>query len=208
MTYDIARNRNAVERLQAVLCGGAAAMSISIGSLYASDLICLPDSATQQPATMICSPVPCHGVNGIPWSQVSDSATERLAAPSHVSADMSPMQMNAFLRSAKESGALLVKPEQVLRYLGEFQGSAGIAADILRAARTEFGPTAKILFLLYRDPEIEDEYLKVIVRPEHYEENVRERLQSITASREQQLYDMPGYISVTTDYRPASDNAL
>ena len=117
-------------------------------------------------------------------------------------ADSTPW--NELLRVVGESGSCLAKPEAVREYLAQFPDVAPVVANHLRAARTEFGNSAQVFLDLYRDPEIDDEYLRVRVRLSHYGEDFLRRLRSISDARDEDLSRISGYVSVTTDYHPAA----
>lgn len=52
------------------------------------------------------------------------------------------------------------------RYLGEHTELRSVVPPICQRVRDEFGPDAELSLELYRDPEIDDRYLTLEVRPE------------------------------------------
>jgi hypothetical protein len=73
-------------------------------------------------------------------------------------------------------------------------------------ARRAFGRNAELALNVYRDPEIDDQYLTLYVRLAEYNPDVLDRIESIS----QGLGDAPkrahGHILVTTDFRRPGGN--
>lgn len=86
-------------------------------------------------------------------------------------------------------------------YLESHPDMIDVAESICRAARQEFGPQAELLLQVYRDPEIDDEYLALYVRLSFYGDDFLPRVRSISAAHEEQLFGISGDILVTTDFR-------
>jgi len=128
-----------------------------------------------------------------------------------LSADWSPVPpeemrflWSDLLRAAGETRSTVVSPEEVRQYLIRYSDVAPIAVELLQAARNVFGPDAEIALELYRDAEIDDEYLRVLVRLRQYREDFLQRLQSISDAHDAKLSKLSGYISVTTDYQASA----
>jgi hypothetical protein len=113
----------------------------------------------------------------------------------------------ALLRVANKAKACVVDEQRVSLYLSKFPDTAPVASDLLRATRTEF-PQAEISLELYCDPEIDDQYLKVCVRLASYTRDFRKRLRSISATFDEERNTISGYVSLTSDYIPASEHAI
>jgi hypothetical protein len=111
------------------------------------------------------------------------------------------------LRTAGQVKVNVVKEHDIAQYSTRFPEVAEVATCILPAVREEFGQEAELLLEVYHDPEITDEYLKVCVRLPRYDQSVRERLRSLSATCEERLADTAGHLSITTDYRLASPHA-
>jgi hypothetical protein len=108
---------------------------------------------------------------------------------------------------AKQVSASILNKKDIMQYLTDFPDVAPIIGSLLGAARHEFGRNAELLLELYRDPDINDKYLKVCIRVPKYDETVRRRLEVISRSHEDLLSSASGYVTITTDYRPPSDHA-
>ena len=74
---------------------------------------------------------------------------------------------------------------------------------ICEQARIEFGHGTELTLELYRDPEIDDRYLTLLVRQPQYDANIVERLDQLAAQFADELDRCTGDLLVTTDFRPA-----
>ena len=74
---------------------------------------------------------------------------------------------------------------------------------ICEQARIEFGHGTELTLELYRDPEIDDRYLTLLVRQSQYDANIVERLDQLAAQFADELDRCTGDLLVTTDFRPA-----
>ncbi len=88
-------------------------------------------------------------------------------------------------------------------YLLENPALRSLSARICEQARVEFGRDAELTLELYRDPEIDDRYLTLLVRQPQYEANIVERLDQLAAQFADELDRCTGDLLVTTDFRPA-----
>jgi hypothetical protein len=107
------------------------------------------------------------------------------------------------LRSSLASSAVEVRHvAEVRAYLDQHSDMYGVAEEICKATRQQFGPEAFITLQVYRDPEIDDEYLRLRVRLRSYGPDMTQRIRSVSAPYESDLCDKSGSIIVTTDFRP------
>lgn len=65
-----------------------------------------------------------------------------------------------------------------------------------------FGKDTLLSLEVYRDPEINDEYLTLYVRQSEYEEKFLDRIDEAMAEFELMLASVPGWLLVTTDFHP------
>jgi hypothetical protein len=91
---------------------------------------------------------------------------------------------------------------EVVRYLERHPGLAGGVEAIREAARREFGPQAELSLSVYRDPEIEDEYLTLNIRLTAYGDDTLSRIRALSEPFEEHLWDGSGSVLVTTDFGP------
>lgn len=93
-------------------------------------------------------------------------------------------------------------PDSVREYLI----SHADTIDALRCITAEvfgyFANRAQVSLELYRDPEVDDEYLTVYVRQEKYDANILEQIDIVSALCESSIEDISGWILLTTDFRP------
>ena len=88
-------------------------------------------------------------------------------------------------------------------YLMEHPTLRSLLPRICEHARGEFGCGAELTLELYRDPEIDDRYLTLLVRQPQYDANIVERLDQLAAQFADELDRCTGDLLVTTDFRPA-----
>ena len=88
-------------------------------------------------------------------------------------------------------------------YLVEHPTLRSLLLRICEQARVEFGCGTELTLELYRDPEIDDRYLTLLVRQPQYDANIVERLDQFAAQFADELDQCTGDLLVTTDFRPA-----
>jgi hypothetical protein len=96
----------------------------------------------------------------------------------------------------------LLRAPEVRHYLEQHPDLACVLGSLCQSARNEFGTEAGLLLKVYHDPEIEDEYLVLRVRPRKYSKNVLCLIRAVSDRYEAELADGTGTILVTTDFRP------
>ena len=84
----------------------------------------------------------------------------------------------------------------------ETLSTANAPAADLRAVRAEFGRDAELSLEIYRDQEIENRYLTLVVRQGQYEANIIERLDQISEQFADSLDSCTCDILLTTDFSP------
>lgn len=108
-------------------------------------------------------------------------------------------------------GADVAVPNQqdVERYLAEHAALQSLLPRICEHLRAEFGRDAELSLELYRDPEIDDQYLSLEVRQDHYGADIIERLDRLSEQFADELERCTGDILITTDFRaPRSQHAV
>ena len=88
-------------------------------------------------------------------------------------------------------------------YVAQHPTLRSLLNRICEQARVEFGRDAELTLELYRDPEIDDRYLTLLVRQPQYDANIVERLDQLAAQFADELDRCTGDLLVTTDFRPA-----
>lgn len=99
-------------------------------------------------------------------------------------------------------GIIIPRPLEVQGYLDRYSELCDILPAASRNVRERFDGSAQLSLELYRDPEIEDEYLTLYVRQEHYDSDILDELNGIAASFDGQLRLTPSWFLITTDFQP------
>lgn len=111
-------------------------------------------------------------------------------------------QIEDDLPRLSESGIVIPEPGEMRRYLQGHPDMSGLLLPVCKLASERFGPGTQLSLELYRDPEIEDEYLTLYVRQENYDEDILETIDTIRGEPTEDLSPSSGWLLVTTDYRP------
>ena len=118
------------------------------------------------------------------------------------------VEIETLLRGIREQGVVLGRIDQVREYLLQFPDLLDIVPVVIYSTRKHF-PEGQLTLDIYRDPEIEDQYLVLYVRLAHYDETTLDRLQKAEAAFLDALSDREGWIQLTTDFRePGGSNVL
>jgi hypothetical protein len=78
-------------------------------------------------------------------------------------------------------------------YLESHSDLAEVVPSVCAQARQEFGKQSELILQLYRDPEIDDRHLSLIVRLRSYDRNMMQRLDRKLQS-EKYLSSYPDYL--------------
>ncbi len=92
----------------------------------------------------------------------------------------------------------LTNEPQIREYLLKFVDLAEVVSHAVEVARRRF-PEARLVLDVYRDPEIDDEYLALYVRLSHYDDSVMEQIAAAEAEYLPMLAGKSGWIQLTTD---------
>jgi hypothetical protein len=93
----------------------------------------------------------------------------------------------------------LPSPADVRSYLRSHPDLAKLAPAICAEARHEFGPEAELTLTVYRDPEIKNRHLTLMVRLPSYDHSILERMDRVTQPFDNNLSRASGFLLVTTD---------
>jgi predicted GTPase len=107
--------------------------------------------------------------------------------------------VDALLEGVGKNAQLANKP-QIREYLLQFVDLAEVVPHAVEAAKQHF-PEAQLVLEVYRDPEIDDEYLALYVRLSRYDDTVMERIAAAEAEYLDRLAGKSGWIQLTTDFR-------
>ncbi len=79
---------------------------------------------------------------------------------------------------------------------------ADMVVHVCDLASRCLGPQSHLSLEVYHDPEIEDEYLTLLVRQEIYDECLLDAIQDVRKEYQQELAGASGWFLVTTDFEP------
>lgn len=108
------------------------------------------------------------------------------------------------LRELESNGVSLKDKANVHEYLLLFPGLIDVLQEAVKSVRKHLGG-CQLIVEVYRDPEIEDHYLKLCVRLKGYDESVLERLEAAEAEFIDRLVHVEGWLQVTTDFKEPED---
>jgi hypothetical protein len=90
-------------------------------------------------------------------------------------------------------------PDGVRDYLLRFSELLVVIPKAVDAARRYF-PDADLTMDVYRDPEIDDRYLVLLIRPERYDDSVIELLERAESEFLDELVGRRGWIQLTLEF--------
>jgi hypothetical protein len=93
----------------------------------------------------------------------------------------------------------LTNPDGVADYLLQFSELLDVIPKAVNAARRYF-PEADLAMDVYQDPEIDDRYLVLRIRPECYDDSVIERLERAESEFIDELAGKKGWIQLTVEF--------
>jgi hypothetical protein len=93
----------------------------------------------------------------------------------------------------------IMNPDGVRDYLLRFSELLCVVPKAVDAARRHF-PEADLSMDVYQDPEIDDRYLVLRIRPACYDDSVIERLERAESEFLDELVDKRGWIQLTLEF--------
>ncbi len=113
-------------------------------------------------------------------------------------ADLRPLLPNLSFKQVMASMQVM-NPDSVADYLSQFNELLGVIPKAVNAARKYF-PEAGLVMDVYQDPEIDDRYLVLRIRPECYDDSVIERLKKAESEFLDELAGKRGWIQLTVEF--------
>jgi hypothetical protein len=110
-------------------------------------------------------------------------------------------QIESVLASLCSLQILIPRPAEVRGYLLRSPDLADLLPFIGGVAREGLGIETHLSLEWYHDPEIEDEYLTLYVRQEHYDGHIMDIIERVRSAYEEKLAERSGWLLVTTDFR-------
>jgi hypothetical protein len=118
------------------------------------------------------------------------------------SREVSGSRWPGFQEALKDCGVMLQGEGKAQRYLDDHADMFDLAINLCREARRIFPAPAELTLKVYRDPEIEDEYLALVVRLPVYAPDTLVRIRSVSDTQDERIGEASGWLLVTTDFRP------
>jgi hypothetical protein len=109
-------------------------------------------------------------------------------------------ELAALIQVLREADIEIEEPEQVQRYLQQYPELIGAVQVMSMAARSEF-PDAQLLLTVSQDPEVEDQFLSLVVRRDSYDGTEVGRIERIHEAYRHQNKGM-GWFLLLTDFQP------
>lgn len=97
---------------------------------------------------------------------------------------------------------LIPRPDSLRNYLLQHLDMLNVLPLICKIAFDRGGSSSQLSLEVYRDPEIQDEYLTLYVRRSQYDESIIKLIDEITIECQEYFKDSEGWLIVTTDFRP------
>ena len=146
---------------------------------------------------------PCRKTARRAWSNgcsrlVTDSIRS-LSSPPHVDQNKS-VHIEQIFDRLLQNQIVIPQPAEVRDYLHRFQDLIDLLPRIGARTRERLGTAPQLSLEVYRDPEIEDAYLTLLVRQENYVLDLLDTLDNISAEFDAELAKKSGWILVTTDF--------
>ena len=114
-----------------------------------------------------------------------------------------PLNADATLAALAGIAKFVPDPKEVLAYFTRYPDLAVFVPSVVSEVMKEFGYNTEMILGIYRDPEIDDSYVRLNLRLPRYDEHTMERIDRVTERFDEQLCKASGYLLVTTDYQPA-----
>ena len=92
-------------------------------------------------------------------------------------------------------------PDEVEAYVADHPELVTLLEGISAELRVAFGPEAELALELYKDLEVQDQYLTLYVRQTKYAADLMDRIEAAVRPFMAQLESSTGHLLITTDFR-------
>lgn len=106
-------------------------------------------------------------------------------------------RMETLLSCIQRLQVQIPESSKVRNYLVSHLSLASKLPNICLSANCEFGNDSKISLEIYKDPEIDDEHLKVYIHQENYDKPLRTRIRQTSKITNKLIKGMSGWIHLT-----------
>jgi hypothetical protein len=110
--------------------------------------------------------------------------------------------IESMLASVESAGVRIPMRDEVYFYLIRHHDLTDLVPVVVGAAWDRFGDRAQLSLEVYRDPEIEDEYLTLYVRQQRYDPEIMDRIKEAWLDYQDKLVGKSGWLLLTTDFCP------
>ncbi|RMG51407.1 MAG: hypothetical protein D6723_10735 [Acidobacteria bacterium] len=135
-----------------------------------------------------------------PSSTLETSITFQKEQEPQLSATSLIEEINVLLEDLQKAEVRLGERERICEYLLQFPDLIEVIPQAVDAAQSHL-PEARLFLEVYRDPEIEDQYLVLYARFQEYDESVVDRIEAAEREYLDLLTDKEGWLQLTTDFR-------
>jgi hypothetical protein len=104
------------------------------------------------------------------------------------------------LDQLRQNQIMVPQPAEVRSYLLHYADIIDLLPSVGKKAREYLGTQTQLSLELYRDPEIEDEYLTLHIRQKHYAPNILEVIENVSSEFDVELAEKSGWLLITTDF--------
>lgn len=121
---------------------------------------------------------------------------------SEESLSISPLIETSLFQLQEYLGFEFPNPGAVIGYLLQNPSLYDVVLYACILTEEEFGQSAQVMLDLYNDPEVDDQYITIYIRQEHYADDIMDRIDVICNEYEEALRNTSGWLLVTTDFMP------
>lgn len=104
------------------------------------------------------------------------------------------------LRKLSEKEVFLRNTNYIRKYLLKFPDIINVLQLTVNMLIKQF-PNAQLIIDMYRDPEINDNYLVIYIRMKRYNKHFTKQLESVEAKLLDLLSNRTGWLQITTDFK-------
>lgn len=105
------------------------------------------------------------------------------------------------IREIISQGIEIKDSDSIMNYLERYTDIIDILSSICKKVKQEFDKDVKLSLEVYKDPEIDHEYLIIYMKPTKYDKNVEKIINNILDEYEEALSECQGWLLLTTDFR-------
>ncbi len=108
--------------------------------------------------------------------------------------------IESLLQRLRARGIKIPRQDEVRDYLTHYPDVIEVTEKACDLTRSEFAGRAELSLELYRDPEIYDQHLILYIRQEKYDSDIMEAIERIHEGYEEDMFDLEGWLLVTTKF--------